>query len=138
MHTFITNKLKKELSFCLFQFNCYDFFRLEGRPVFGAVRKFKCPLKKTQPFCPCSSALNWTGKGLSIQTHYLHSQKLWLYRRHVHKTAKSDSSFVSVCMQQLGSHWMDFYEVPYFSIFVKYVKKFQVSLKSEKNNRYFT
>jgi len=39
---------------------------LEGRPVSGAVRKFKCPLKKTQPFCPCSSALNWTGKWLNL------------------------------------------------------------------------
>ena len=40
------------------------FFFLEGRPVSGVVRKFKCPLKKTQPFCPCSRAVNWTGKGL--------------------------------------------------------------------------
>ena len=30
MHTFITNKLKKELSFCLFSFNCYDFFPWRG------------------------------------------------------------------------------------------------------------
>jgi hypothetical protein len=28
------------------------------------IRKFKCPLKKTQPSCPCSRDLNWTGKGL--------------------------------------------------------------------------
>ena len=41
------------------------FFFREGRPVYGVVRKFKCPLKKTQPFCPCSRAVNWTGKGLS-------------------------------------------------------------------------
>jgi len=27
-----------------------------GRPVSGAVRKFKSPLKKTQPFSPCSRA----------------------------------------------------------------------------------
>jgi hypothetical protein len=27
-------------------------------------RKFKCPLKKTQPSCPGSRDLNWTGKGL--------------------------------------------------------------------------
>ena len=40
------------------------FFFLEGRPVSGVVHKFKCPLKKTQPFCPCSRVLNWTGKGL--------------------------------------------------------------------------
>jgi hypothetical protein len=25
----------------------------------------KCPLKKTQPSCPCSRELNWTGKGLN-------------------------------------------------------------------------
>jgi hypothetical protein len=28
------------------------------------VHKFKCPPKKTQPSCPCSRDLNWTGKGL--------------------------------------------------------------------------
>jgi hypothetical protein len=28
------------------------------------VRKFKSPLKKTQPSCPCSRDLNWTRKGL--------------------------------------------------------------------------
>ena len=39
--------MKKELSFCLFYFNCYDFFFfLEGRPVCGVVHKFKCLLKK--------------------------------------------------------------------------------------------
>ena len=69
MQTFITNKLKKELSFCLFQFNCYDFFSLEGRPISGVVGKFKCPLKKTQPFCPRSTALNWTGKGLTPEKY---------------------------------------------------------------------
>ena len=46
MHKFITNNMKKELSFCLFWFNCYDFFFPEGRPVSGVVRKFKCPLIK--------------------------------------------------------------------------------------------
>ena len=40
------------------------FFSLEGRPVSGVVRKFNCPLKKTQPSCPGSGDLNWTGKGL--------------------------------------------------------------------------
>jgi hypothetical protein len=38
------------------------------------VRKFKCPLKKTQPSCPCSRDLNWTGKGLRmIYLSYVHS-----------------------------------------------------------------
>jgi hypothetical protein len=30
----------------------------------GYTGKFKCPLKKTQPSCPGSRDLNWTGKGL--------------------------------------------------------------------------
>jgi hypothetical protein len=47
MNTFITNKLRKDSSFYLFYFNCYD-FSLEGRPVSSVDRKLKCPLKKTQ------------------------------------------------------------------------------------------
>ena len=40
------------------------------------------------------------------------------------------------CMEQLGSHWMDFHELRYLSIFQKSVKKIQISLKSDNNNRY--
>jgi len=47
MHKFVTNKMKKELSCCLFYFNCYDFFFVERRTVSGVVGKFKCPLKKS-------------------------------------------------------------------------------------------
>jgi hypothetical protein len=33
----------------------------------GCTGKFKCPLKKkTQPSCPGSRDLNWTGKGLTL------------------------------------------------------------------------
>jgi len=38
----------------------------------------------------------------------------------------------------LGSHWTDFHEMWYFSIFLKSVMKIQVSLKSGKNDSYFT
>jgi len=38
-------------------------------------------------------------------------------------------------MEQLGSHWTDFYDI--LSIFLKPVKKIQVSLKSDKNNWYW-
>jgi hypothetical protein len=41
-------------------------------------------------------------------------------------------------MNQLNSHWTDFHEIWYLSIFRKSVKKIQVSLKSHKNNGYFT
>jgi hypothetical protein len=39
-------------------------------------------------------------------------------------------------MQQLGLHWA--HEILYLTIFRKSVKEIQVSLKSDKNNGYFT
>jgi hypothetical protein len=41
-------------------------------------------------------------------------------------------------MEELGSHWTDFHEICYLSIFRKSVEKIQVSLKSNKNNSYIT
>jgi len=45
---------------------------------------------------------------------------------------------LSVCMEILGSHWMDFDEICYVNVFRISIKKFQVSLKSVKNNGYCT
>ena len=45
MHTFITNKVEKSYHFVFFSL-IVMIFSLEGKPVSGAVRKFKCPLKK--------------------------------------------------------------------------------------------
>jgi hypothetical protein len=39
----------------------------------------------------------------------------------------------SVGIEQLGWHWANFHENLYMSIFLKYVEKIQVSLKSDKN-----
>ena len=36
------------------------------------------PAEKTQPFCPCSRVLNWTGKGL-IQAWMVHNLRPTLY-----------------------------------------------------------
>jgi hypothetical protein len=44
----------------------------------------------------------------------------------------------SARMEQLWSHWTGLREIRYLSIFGKSVEKTQVSLKSDKNNRYFT
>jgi len=54
------------------------------------------------------------------------------------KLRKATISFVMsvrpfVRMEQLGSHWTDFHEILYLSIFGKFVEKIQVSLKCEKN-----
>jgi len=42
----------------------------------------------------------------------------------------------SICMQQFGSHWADFYEIWFLSISQKYIEKIQVSLKSDKKKGY--
>jgi hypothetical protein len=41
-------------------------------------------------------------------------------------------------MVQLGSHWTDFEVIWYLSFFRESVEKIQFSLKSDKNNEYFT
>jgi len=41
-------------------------------------------------------------------------------------------------MGQLGSRWTDMHEISYVNIFLKSVEKIHVSLKSDKNNGYFT
>ena len=45
---------------------------------------------------------------------------------------------LSCRMKQLGSHWTDFHETSYLSIFRKFAQKIQVPLQSDKNNRHFT
>jgi hypothetical protein len=37
-------------------------------------------------------------------------------------------------MEQLGSHWTDFHEIRYLSIFLQSVGKILISLKYDKNN----
>jgi hypothetical protein len=44
----------------------------------------------------------------------------------------------SVNMEELGSHLFDFNVILYLSIFRKTIEKFQVTLKSDKNNGHFT
>jgi hypothetical protein len=45
---------------------------------------------------------------------------------------------LSAGMEQLDSHWTDFYEIWYVGFFRKSVEKIQVSLKFDTNNWYFT
>jgi hypothetical protein len=56
------------------------------------------------------------------------------------KAAISFVRFVclSVRMEKLGSHWMDFHEIRYLNIFRKCEDQIQVSLKCDKNNGYLT
>ena len=48
------------------------------------------------------------------------------------------SARLSICMEQLGSHWKDLHEIWSLSIIQSSLEKFLVSLKSDKNNGYFT
>jgi hypothetical protein len=43
----------------------------------------------------------------------------------------------SVLMKELGSHWTNFHEILYLSIFQKYFEKVKFLLKDEKNNGHF-
>jgi hypothetical protein len=59
------------------------------------------------------------------------------------KLRKATISFVisvrlSVCMEQLVSHWKNFNATWYLSVFGKSAENIQVLLKSDKNNGYFT
>ena len=48
------------------------------------------------------------------------------------------SVYLFVRMKQLSSHWRDFYEILYWTIFRKSVKKIQISLKYQKKNGHYT
>jgi len=63
------------------------------------------------------------------------------------KLRKATSRFVvsvhpsvrlSVCTEQLSSHWTDFHEIYFSVLFRKSVEKIQVSLKCDKNLGHFT
>jgi hypothetical protein len=48
------------------------------------------------------------------------------------------SACLSVRMEHVGSHWTGFREIRYPSVFRKRAEKIKISLKSSKNNGYFT
>jgi hypothetical protein len=71
------------------------------------------------------------------------SSIVFWFARKIAKKKEKNTSFVmsvrmSVHMEQLSSHWTDFHEVWCFRIFRKSVEKIEISLKSDKNNAYFT
>jgi len=42
------------------------------------------------------------------------------------------SAYPSICMEQLVSHWTDFNEIWYLSLFWKFIEKIQILLKSDR------
>jgi len=62
----------------------------------------------------------------------------WLVFRSVRIIAKNNYKLGHVCpsvrMQKLGSHWTEFDEIWYLSIFLKFVQKIPVWSKSDHNN----
>ena len=76
----------------------------------------------------------------------IYEKNINIFRR-IRKIAKSNISFVtsvhlslclfvcpSIHMEQLDSHWTEFHEILYLSVFRKSVEKIQVSLKYDKDN----
>jgi hypothetical protein len=74
----------------------------------------------------------------TVAVHCAVRTELFLARSEKCEKRLLASSYLSFRMEQLGSHWTDFHEILYLRIFRKYVEKIQVSLKSDKNNGYFT
>jgi hypothetical protein len=66
----------------------------------------------------------------------------WMNCRHFWKIAKIDYKLRHVCpsvrTEQLGTQWTEFHEIWYLDISQISVEKIKVSLKSDKNNEYFT
>ena len=103
--------------------------------VHGIVLDFSCLIMFGEPHILRNSALR---KMLS---------SLLLILRRLQKNCIATINFVmsvrsSAClsfhMEQLGTHWTDFHEIWYLSIFWKLVWQFQVWLKPGKNKGYFT
>jgi hypothetical protein len=78
----------------------------------------------------------------SVRINSSHVHEFWCTLKVIQEKWLLASSYLcvlsSVRMEQRGSHWTHFYEILYFSTFRKSVKKIQFSLKSDKNNGYFT
>jgi hypothetical protein len=71
----------------------------------------------------------------------LYSSAFRRFRKNFEKgrlASSCPSVLPSIGMEQLGSHWTDFHEILYLRIFRNTLRKIQVSLKSNQNNRYFT
>jgi hypothetical protein len=61
---------------------------------------FKCPLKKTQPSCPCSRDLNWTSKGLTqlfLIKHVKNFHVYYCYTIYFH--SKNDTYLTTAAVQ---------------------------------------
>jgi hypothetical protein len=89
-----------------------------------------------------------TFRYFSVTVHLLSSWRSSLDSRHFRRfsqfcekrllASSCPSVRLSVRMEQLGYQWTDFDKIWYLGFFRKYVEKIKVSLKSDKNNGYFT
>ena len=101
-------------------------------------RKYFSPLTTEPPSLqPCQCTEYAVGHQSDMPT-FLAAKQLKLLDTFA-KLRKGTIGFVmSVRTEQLGSLWTDFHEMRYLSILRKSVEKVRVSLKSDKNNGYFT
>jgi hypothetical protein len=103
----------------------------EDRFYFIGARR--CYLRERLRFLPRIYVSIWpqTSRSQSIPL------SLCTVRRFSATLRKAPISYVvSVCLS-VRSHWKDFDSILYWGIFRKYVKKTEIPLKSDKNNRHF-
>jgi hypothetical protein len=86
---------------------------------------------------PATLPLHWPKTSLILGGGLCH-----LWARSQNSEKRTVNFVMSIClsvrMEQLGSHWTDFYEIWHLKVFRKTVEKIQFALKSVKNKESFT
>jgi hypothetical protein len=110
----------------------------------------KCPEPKTDQFSSLIAFIKnmWRRTCVSLRLHgvmlnlldfYLYLLSWMPFKARSQNCEKRllASSWPSVRMEKLGSHWTDFDTIRYFRMFPKSFEKIQILLKSDNNNGYF-
>jgi hypothetical protein len=91
-----------------------------------------CCQKWVKEKCLYQRCVWYRCRNVSFRMHVIEKWPVYL------KQLRQICLSLSVRMKQFCSHWTNFHEIWYLNIFRKSVEKIQRSLKSDKNNGYFT
>jgi hypothetical protein len=115
-------------------------FITETECVYCAVRSAHtvylsvlCGSENKQRLFHCTALTNWFLSAFENCEKQLLASSCLSVRLSVRRSVR-----LCICTEQLGSHQTDFDETWHLSFFRKSVEKIYVSLKSDKNNGYFT
>ena len=129
VHGYAQNEIKRNFQYCSLLSPAWDW-----------------PRQSTLGLC---SHVGCGPSGKNLWKHSIYCLRYWISEYVYHLVSSQncekwllvlsyESVWLSVCVEQLNSYWMDFLEIWCLSIFWKSIEKIQVSLKSDKNNGYIT